>query len=94
MTRTTYVYDKELQKVVPSQEYYARIALKERGTAPVVVGDIAEFRTTDGVTISSRSHLRAYEQERGVKQVGTDWTGSAKPAFWDAHQARERAKGR
>ena len=32
--------------------------------------DIAEFRTTDGVTIASRSHLRDYEQRNQVRQIG------------------------
>lgn len=32
--------------------------------------DIAEFRTTDGVNIGSRSSLRAYEQRHGVRQIG------------------------
>ena len=37
-----------------------------------VVSDLSPFKTTDGVVISSRSQLRAYEQTRGVKQVGND----------------------
>jgi hypothetical protein len=43
------------------------------GDAPVVMGDITPFRTIDGVEISSRSHLRAYEQANGVRQVGNDF---------------------
>lgn len=38
--------------------------------------DIAEFRTMDGTAISSRSHLRAYEQRHQVRQIGD----MAKPA--------------
>lgn len=37
-----------------------------------IISDVSPFRTTDGVVISSRSQLRAYEQSRGVKQVGND----------------------
>ncbi len=54
------------------------------------MSDIAPFVTTDGVEISSRSALRAYESKMGVKQVGTDWTGSKPPAFWDLHLARQK----
>lgn len=73
--------------------------LVEKSKAPppggvVVIGDIQEFRTTDGVLISSRSQLRAYEASRGVKQVGNDWTGPTKPTFHDAMVARANAMHR
>jgi hypothetical protein len=35
--------------------------------------DIKPFTTQDGVEITSRSSLRAYEQANGVKQVGNDY---------------------
>ena len=54
------------------------------------LSDIKPFVTQDGVEITSRSKLRAYEQLHGVKQTGTDWTGSKPPAFWDLHKARLR----
>jgi hypothetical protein len=38
-----------------------------------VLADIQPFQTQDGTPISSRSHLRAYEQKHGVKQVGNDY---------------------
>jgi hypothetical protein len=56
--------------------------------APEVMRDIGEFVTQDKVRISSRSQLRAYEQSRGVKQIGNDWSGREKPVFWDAHAAK------
>jgi hypothetical protein len=37
------------------------------------MSDIKPFVTQDGVEITSRSHLRAYEQTNGVKQVGNDF---------------------
>lgn len=52
--------------------------------------DITPFMTQDGVEISSRSKLRDYERSRGVRQIGTDWTGSSRPAFWDMHLERQR----
>lgn len=92
MPRQTYVYDKNQKKVVPIEE---RTDHTQRGgPAFHAMSDIRPFVTTDGVEITSRSGLRAYEQERGVKQVGSDWTGSQKPRFWDAHRQRERARGR
>lgn len=59
-----------------------------------VLRDVPEFRTQDGVVISSRSQLREYEQRNGVKQLGNDWPGREKPAFWDAHQEKKKAHGR
>ena len=51
-------------------------------------------QTQDGTPITSRAALRDYERANGVRQVGTDWTGSERPAFWDRHLAREKARGR
>lgn len=36
--------------------------------------DITPFVTTEGVAIGSRSTLRAYEQSRGIRQIGNDWS--------------------
>lgn len=72
MSRTTYVLrDGQL---VPKAEAYA-VTVKH-GDAPMVMGDITPFRTVDGVEISSRSHLRAYEQRTGTRQVGNDFNSS------------------
>jgi hypothetical protein len=69
MARETYVLrDGQL---VPKAEAYTISA--KHGDAPAVMGDITPFRTIDGVEISSRSHLRAYEQANGVRQVGNDF---------------------
>ena len=46
------------------------------------LSDIAPFRTQEGAEISSRSQLREYERRNGVRQVGTDWTGSSRPMRW------------
>lgn len=67
---------------------------KSVGRSVNVISDIDPFRTQDGTAITSRADLRAYEQANGVRQVGTEWTGSTKPAWWDAHRAREAARGR
>jgi len=64
------------------------------GRSAHVISDIAPFKTQDGTAITSRAGLRDYERLNGVRQVGTDWTGSERPPFWDRHLARERAKGR
>src|SRR5262245_20710389 len=57
------------------------------GRSPHVLSDIAPFTTQEGTQITSRMALRDYERLNGVRQVGTDWTGSARPAFWDRHLA-------
>jgi hypothetical protein len=77
-------------------------ALVEKRSAPPfaagrsahVISDIAPFQFQDGTPITSRAALRDYERANGVRQVGTDWTGSERPAFWDKHLAREKARGR
>lgn len=51
--------------------------------------DITPFVTQDGVPISSRSELRAYEQRNGVRQTGRDYSGSEKPAGWDQFVKRD-----
>lgn len=43
-----------------------------RPSAFTVMPDIQPFVTQEGTPISSRSHLRAYEQRMGVRQVGND----------------------
>lgn len=59
-----------------------------------VMRDIRPFTTQDGKHITSRSKLRAYEQENGVKQIGNDWTGPEKPAFHDELVAKKRKSRR
>lgn len=56
-------------------------ALPKDGLA---LSDIEPFQAPDGTWITSRSRLRAYEQKNGVRQVGNDWTGPERPAFWDS----------
>jgi hypothetical protein len=68
MARVTYVIRDG--KLVPKSE----AAPLPRANGPHVMPDIAPFRTTDGVEITSRSGLRAYEQKMGVRQVGNDWS--------------------
>lgn len=41
-------------------------------SGPFHMPDIRPFVTTDGVEITSRSSLRAYEQRTGTRQVGND----------------------
>lgn len=65
MTRATYVY-RDGQMVLKAEA-------PPRQSGPYVFSDIAPFVTAgDRVAISSRSHLRAYEQANGVKQIGND----------------------
>ena len=68
MTRKTYVIRDGA--LVPKSE----AAPLPRANGPHVMNDIRPFVTTDGVEITSRSSLRAYEQRTGLRQVGNDWT--------------------
>ncbi len=54
-----------------------------RSEAAFFMPDITPFITQDGVEITSRSALRAYEQRTGTRQIGNDWPGSERPALWD-----------
>ena len=58
---------------------------EQKVSGHMVMGDIVEFVSPiDGTVISSRSQLRAYEREKGVKQCGNDYTSSEKPSWWDS----------
>lgn len=80
MARTRYRYDRDLEAVVEIHDHNGPTVMRDHRFIP----DIKSFVTQEGVEITSRSKLRAYERANGVKQVGNDWTGSEKPAFWDA----------
>lgn len=59
-----------------------------------IIPDITPFQTQDGVAITSRAALKEYERKTGTRQLGNDWPGSTKPAFWDAMMARQRESER
>jgi hypothetical protein len=81
MTRETYVIRDG--KLVPKRK------ARPLNAGPSFVPDIQPFTTTDGVEITSRSQLRAYEIANGVRQVGNDWSGSEKPRWWDERMSRK-----
>ena len=86
--RRTYRWDDKRQALV---EVHRR---PPTGSAGGILRDIEPFTTDDGVEITSRSQLRSYEAERGVKQVGNEWTGPSKPQWWDGMVERARRNGR
>ena len=90
--RKRYRYDADLDAVVEIRDHNGPEFPAFHGVMP----DIKHFVTQDGVEITSRSKLRAYERANGIRQVGNDWTGPSKPQWWDqvAYQERERARGR
>lgn len=64
--------------------------LVEKSNAPQsthghAMSDIRPFVTQDGVEITSRSQLRAFEQATGTRQCGNDWTGPSKLS-WDSRK--------
>ncbi len=59
-------------------------------TVFTAMSDIKPFMTTDGTEISSRSGLRDYERANGVRQIGNDWTGPERPAFWDRLKGKSK----
>jgi len=69
-----------------------KIVEKHSGASsgPLVISDIKEFVTQDGVAITSRSQLRDYERRNGVRQVGNDWTGPERPPFWDRFEQKRK----
>lgn len=68
--RKTFVFDKATGRVVAK----GVTRIQHLGVLP----DIAEFQTTDGVAISSRSHLREYERRTGLEQCGDDYLHGTK----------------
>ena len=64
-----------------------------RNGGPLVISDIEPFQTQEGVVIGSRAALREYEQANGVRQVGNDWSGPERPAFWDEVLERRAQRG-
>jgi hypothetical protein len=77
MPRSSFVYDKELQKVVDADEYYAKKAKGVKRSSlpsPQVMRDIVPFRNVaiDGKEISSRSHKREMMKQHGLVEVGTE----------------------
>lgn len=49
-----------------------------------VMGDIQPFVSPiDKTVITSRSQVREHERKHNVYQIGNDWCGREKPAFWD-----------
>lgn len=90
MSRRRFRYDKDLERMVEIHDHNG----PETVPAHQFIPDIRPFVTQDGVEITSRSSLRAYEQRTGTRQVGNDWTGSERPAWWDKHIEQERARGR
>ncbi len=77
--KRTYRYDAKSGQMI---EVFRERPKPEKGAR--VMRDIEPFTTMEGVEITSRSGLRAYEAERGLRQCGNDWTGSEKPSFWDS----------
>lgn len=66
------------------------------GKSHQVMADIEEFVSPiDRTVIGSRSQLRAYERQHGVRQIGNDWAGkaqtnSAKPSNWNKQPVQGR----
>lgn len=65
MSREIYVYRDG--KLIPKD------TAPPLSTGAFFMPDITPFVTQDGTPITSRSHLRHYEQAHGVKQVGNDF---------------------
>jgi len=63
------------------------------GKGIMVMSDIEPFKSPiDGSIIGSRSAVREHEKAHGVRQVGNDWSGSTKPAWWDRRQEMARTR--
>lgn len=73
----TWVYDKDLQRVVTREEFDARRKNTKRSSlaAPQVMSDIKPFRNVaiDGAVIGSRSHKREMMKQHGLVEVGNDF---------------------
>lgn len=77
MPSEKFIYDRQLQKCVPADEYYTRQAKGVKRSslpAPQVMRDIVPFRNVaiDGKEISSRSHKREMMKQHNLIEVGTE----------------------
>lgn len=88
--RKRYRYDADLDAVVPIYDHNG----PEFETCHQFMPDIKHFTTQEGVEITSRSKLRAYERANGIRQIGDDWTGPSKPHWWDQVRYEERERAR
>lgn len=70
----SWVYDSELGKLVPKDEYYRN---KYAGSNVVVHGDLTRFVSPiDGTVIDDRGKLREHNKRHGVtdpRDYGTGW---------------------
>lgn len=69
MTKRTYVWDPESQKMVDKRHAtFLRANPQFNGVLP----DIKDFQTLDGVHIHGRAGLREYQRATGLEQTGTE----------------------
>lgn len=53
------------------------------GRAPMVISDEPGFVSPiDRNWVEGRAARRAHEHRYGVRQIGNDWAGAAKPRWW------------
>lgn len=57
---------------------------------PYIMGDMKPVSFDGKTEITSRSQLRAFEAEHGVKQCGLEWTGSDKEPDWFGEYKEKR----
>ena len=91
---------REVGATVPLRSQKAPDAWPPRADRPTrpacAISDIAPFMTQDGTADHVARALRDYERLNGVRQVGTDWTGSERPrsgiGIWRGKRRRGDAR--
>ena len=70
MSRGRWIWDKELRKLVPAEEYEARRA-EQRG--PMIITDIEPYRSVaTGEVVSGRRQHRDMLRAHGLVEVGNE----------------------
>src|SRR5688500_7836220 len=74
---TRWVWDRALQRLIPSDEYYARKAQSVAVSSlpfPQIISDQIEVQSqVDGKIYTSKSGLRRHYRESNVIEVGNEW---------------------
>lgn len=76
MPRESFVYDRELCKLVPKAEFYARQVPEQRSDLPrpMIISDLSEavYSHADGRFYSSKKHWRDHLKAHGMVELGND----------------------
>lgn len=76
MTRRLYVWDRDLQKMIPIED--AKLKPSNARNKGIIEDTMeATMHPSNGKVYDSKSAFRAESKARGLQEVGNDWNGAA-----------------